>query len=120
MSELEHTKLPLGEVQTMNAVELVPPPGSAKPVAKTLALAMLIFFVTCLVAPWQQNVQGSGQVMAYVPNQRQQQIEATIDGRVARWFVNEGDKIKAGEPVVELADNDALIPGSHGQRTYSC
>lgn len=90
-------------------MSLVPPPASAKPVAKALAAGLAAFLTAALLAPWQQNVRGSGSVMAYVPDQRQQQIEATVDGRVARWFVNEGDKVKKGQPVVQLADNDAAI-----------
>jgi adhesin transport system membrane fusion protein len=47
---------------------------------------------------WQQTVVGSGRVIAYSPNERRQEISAPIDGRVLRWDVLEGSRVKKGEP----------------------
>jgi multidrug resistance efflux pump len=68
-----------------------------------------LFFLAALLAPWTQNIRGSGRVLAYAPDQRQQPIEATISGRVAEWFVQEGSEVRKGDPIVKLADNDASI-----------
>ncbi len=62
-----------------------------------------------LCLPWQQNITGSGRVLAYSPNERRQEISAPTDGRVEKWNVLEGEKVKKGEPIVELADNDPEI-----------
>ncbi len=59
-----------------------------------------------LLLPWQQTAIGSGRVIAYSPNERRQEISAPIEGRVLRWDVLEGSKIKKGDPIVELVDND--------------
>jgi multidrug resistance efflux pump len=44
--------------------------------------------------------------VAYSPDQRQQPIEATISGRIAQWFVQEGSEVNRGDPIVQLVDND--------------
>ena len=78
-----------------------------------LAIALLVLFVLLalglLVLPWQQSVRGSGRVVAYTPTERQQTIEAPIEGRIVRWLVREGSRVKAGEHVVEIADNDPAL-----------
>jgi len=87
----------------------VPSPQRAAVVAKTLVLVFLAFLVAALLAPWTQNIRGSGRVVAYSPAQRQQTIEATVSGRVGEWFVQEGSVVKRGDPVVRLEDNDDRI-----------
>jgi adhesin transport system membrane fusion protein len=66
-----------------------------------LSLLLLIF-----ILPWQQTVFGSGKVVAYAPLNRQQFIEAPIDGRIVHWHVMEGSEVKKGDSIVEISDND--------------
>ncbi|MDH4281221.1 MAG: HlyD family secretion protein [Myxococcales bacterium] len=87
----------------------VPPPQRAAVVAKLLVGVFVIFSTAALFAPWVQNIRGSGSVLAFAPDQRQQPIEATISGRIEQWFVQEGSQVKKGDPIVELSDNDASI-----------
>lgn len=87
----------------------VPSPQRASFVAKSLILIFLAFLIAALLAPWTQNIRGSGRVVAYSPDQRQQPIEATISGRVSEWFVQEGSRVQKGDPIVQLEDNDARI-----------
>jgi multidrug resistance efflux pump len=87
----------------------VPGPQRADLVAKGLLASFFLFAVAALLAPWTQNIRGRGRVFAYAPDQRQQTIEATISGRVSEWFVQEGSRVKMGDPIVELADNDERI-----------
>ena len=61
-----------------------------------------------LASPWRQNVSGKGRVVAYVPTDRTQSIEAPIKGRIIKWHVQEGSQVKAGQPIVDIADNDPL------------
>ncbi|NBX67850.1 MAG: HlyD family efflux transporter periplasmic adaptor subunit [Proteobacteria bacterium] len=69
-----------------------------------------IFFVSCMVLlPWQQTATGYGRVIAYAPNDRQQEINAPVDGRIQKWHVFEGTKVKAGDAIVDLTDNDPEI-----------
>lgn len=91
------------------ALSLVPTPRGARRLARTL-LALLVFVVCALTfAPWQQSSAGAGRVIAYAPLDRQQHIEAPIDGRVVRWHVREGAHVEAGDAIADIADNDPEI-----------
>ncbi|WPB72864.1 HlyD family efflux transporter periplasmic adaptor subunit [Archangium violaceum] len=78
----------------------------ARTVARLLMLALLLAVLGLLVAPWRQNVTGQGRVIAYAPLERQQSIQAPIAGRIISWAVQEGSRVKEGELLVELSDND--------------
>ncbi len=97
------------EQHTLPASLDVPPPTGAARVAKVLVGIFACFALAALLAPWTQNIQGRGRVLAYAPDQRQQPIEATISGRVEQWFVQEGTRVKRGQQIVKLTDNDASI-----------
>ncbi len=78
-------------------------------------LGRLLFIVSALLAaalglaPWQQSITGEGRVVAFAPIERQQEIDAVIEGRVTRWTVREGSRVKQGELLLELTDNDPAI-----------
>lgn len=78
-------------------------------IARSLLLILLILLVLLLLTPWQQNVRGIGRVVAYIPGDRQQTVDAPVEGRIARWLVKEGSRVKAGELIAELRDNDPLL-----------
>lgn len=72
-------------------------------------LMFLLLGIALLVLPWQQTARGSGRVIAYSPNDRTQEINAPIDGRIETWHVFEGSQVKEGDPIVDLTDNDPEI-----------
>jgi adhesin transport system membrane fusion protein len=88
------------------ALNLVPASRPARVVARMGVVTLLVSIFVLVVVPWQQSVVGTGRVIAYSPTERQQNIEAPIEGRVVQWAVQEGTRVKKGELVVELADND--------------
>jgi len=67
-------------------------------------LGLGIIVLLTLFLPWQQNVQAVGEVTALDPADRPQQAVATVGGRVVEWFVAEGQAVRAGEPLVALAE----------------
>jgi len=81
--------------------------------ARRLALILLIMLTLCILlmafAPWQQTVRGAGYVMAYAPRERQQTLEATIEGRIVRWNddLMENTHVKKGDFIAEIRDLDA-------------
>jgi adhesin transport system membrane fusion protein len=97
------------------AARLVPPPRRARRLANQLLLAFGAALLGMVFLPWQQNVSGAGGVVAYAPSERQQRIDAPIQGRVVRWLVMEGTAVEAGQPLVELADNDARLADRLGE-----
>lgn len=79
-------------------------------VAKMLTRLVIIFFLTMAIffiaIPWQQTSNGSGKVIAYNPQDRVQNIHATVSGRIKKWYVREGSFVKKGDPIIEITDID--------------
>lgn len=81
-------------------------PESAKLITRLVVIFSLFVLVFLIVIPWQQTADGSGKVMAYLPQDRVQNIHATVTGRIKQWFVKEGTFVKTGEPIMEIIDID--------------
>ncbi|MEY4545269.1 MAG: hypothetical protein RL685_1464 [Pseudomonadota bacterium] len=92
-----------------SAMDLVPPASASRTLARVLLAALALLVLLLALTPWQQTAPGSGRVVAYVPDERQQNLEAPIEGRVLRWYVREGSVVGAGDPIVDLSDNDPEI-----------
>ncbi|CEK11499.1 HlyD family secretion protein [Legionella hackeliae] len=75
-------------------------------VAKIILVVLLLFLVILGATPWQQFALGVGQVIAFSPTERAHSVNTPIDGRIKQWFVDEGIKVKPGDPIVEISDND--------------
>ncbi|MEC9398034.1 MAG: biotin/lipoyl-binding protein, partial [Myxococcota bacterium] len=75
-------------------------------ITRLMFILMVLSVFSLLFVPWQQTSNGYGQLIAYDPVEREQAIEAPVKGRVVRWHVKEGDKVKKGDVLVEIADND--------------
>ena len=97
------------EQETLPVGLEVPSPQNARRVAKILVAVFVALAIAALLVPWVQNIQGSGRVIAYAPEQRPQNIEATISGTIAEWYVQEGSQVKKGDPIVLLTDRDRDI-----------
>lgn len=65
-----------------------------------------------LFVPWTQNINTSGVVTTQYQEQRPQQINSIIHGKIIKWWVKEGDFVQKGDTIVELADtkDDYLDP----------
>jgi multidrug efflux pump subunit AcrA (membrane-fusion protein) len=77
--------------------------------ASGLVSCIVLWGLALLFVPWQQTSLGFGKVLAYSPTERQQSIDAPVEGRLVRWFVQEGSVVQAGDPIVEITDNDPEI-----------
>jgi multidrug efflux pump subunit AcrA (membrane-fusion protein) len=67
---------------------------------------LLVGFLLLLFVPWTQTITVTGQLSAYSPYERPQDIEAQITGRLRKWHVLEGVRVKQGELILELDDID--------------
>jgi multidrug efflux pump subunit AcrA (membrane-fusion protein) len=63
-------------------------------------LAMLVI----LFLPWTQNIQTKGTVTTLLPAERPQQVNALIAGKIAKWYIKEGDHVEAGDTILQLAE----------------
>ena len=105
--ETQHTSpFPAPELSVLSRAETVSLAGR---LARSLLIVVFILMVLLAFTPWQQNVRGSGRIVAYAPAERQQIISAPVEGRVGRWLVKEGTQVKQGQVLAELLDNDPLL-----------
>lgn len=81
-------------------------PEASRLVTRLVVVFFLFMMIFLIAIPWQQTADGSGKVMAYLPQDRVQNIHATVTGRIKQWFVKEGSFVKKGEPVLEIIDID--------------
>ncbi len=67
-----------------------------------MIVVLVGFFL--LFMPWTQTVDGYGKITALYPNQKPQNINAIVGGRIIKWYVREGQKVKKGDTLVHLAE----------------
>jgi multidrug efflux pump subunit AcrA (membrane-fusion protein) len=91
------------------AFSLVRAPRASRILARVLVALVGVAILALALAPWQQTSTGAGRVVAFAPVERQQQVEAPIEGRVVRWEVREGSRVRQGDLLAELSDNDPLL-----------
>jgi len=89
-----------------DVLRFVRPPRLTRTIARLLVALFALVGVALAVVPWQQNSPAHGRVIAFAPLDRQQTIEAPVDGRVVRWYVQEGERVEEGAPIADIADND--------------
>lgn len=77
--------------------------------ASLIATILLVSIVAMVFVPWMQNVRGSGRVIAYSPNERQQSLTSPVDGQIRHWFITEGSRVRKGDSIVDVADIDPDI-----------
>jgi multidrug efflux pump subunit AcrA (membrane-fusion protein) len=89
--------------QKLYSIRLVSTPRTGRIVTWWL-LGILLILIIFLFVPWQQNVDGSGQLTALSPEERPQTIQSPIAGRIDRWYVQEGQYVKKGDTIVVLTE----------------
>jgi multidrug efflux pump subunit AcrA (membrane-fusion protein) len=95
--------LPPGHFPTLRRLN---PPPVMRRFAWTVVIGIVIFLAFITLVPWVQTAQGTGQVIAFDPRDRQQNITALVPGRLDRWYVTDGARVKAGEPIARVVDLD--------------
>jgi multidrug efflux pump subunit AcrA (membrane-fusion protein) len=79
---------------------------------KTAQIILMLFLMILLVlsiTPWQQFALGNGKVIAFSPTDRQHTVNSPVSGRIKKWYVDEGMRVKRGDPIVDISDNDPEI-----------
>lgn len=75
-------------------------------------LGFLGFAVVVLFLPYTQNIKVKGNVSTLYQEQRPQQLNSPIPGKIIRWFVKNGDYVKKGDTILQLTEvkEDYLDP----------
>lgn len=90
-------------LKKFSSTRLIYQPGKMQKMRLWFAIISIIFIVF-LFLPWTQNVQSKGTVIARSQSQRMQEVNAPFSGRVAKWNVKEGDIVKIGDTIIQLAE----------------
>lgn len=95
-----HDQVREGEWQSLEAAKA----GRYHRSLTRLLLAVLLVAFLFLLLPWTQNVITRGQIITRDPENRPQTIQSTIEGRVDRWYVREGMRVKQGDTMAVLTE----------------
>lgn len=100
------------------AMMLVDPHKNFSWVHRILPAGILLALLLVALMPWQQSVTGTGRVIAYDPLDRRVNVEARVAGVVRTSNIVEGQRVRAGDILIELEDNDPnLIENLRRQRS---
>jgi multidrug resistance efflux pump len=93
-------KIDIGELSSYKHIRL----PTANRMLSWWLYTFLIFTVVIFFLPWTQNIQMKGKVTTLRPEQRPQDVNSTIAGRIERWFIREGELVQAGDTIVFLSE----------------
>ncbi|TDH27004.1 HlyD family efflux transporter periplasmic adaptor subunit [Segetibacter sp. 3557_3] len=71
---------------------------------KTWTWTMIGIFLLTLFLPWTQNIRAKGSVTTLRQEERPQELNTIIAGNVKKWYVKEGDFVKAGDTILQLGE----------------
>lgn len=88
------------KASVMNSIFLIHKKTYVKYWFAGIGLALLLF----LFLPWTQNIRGTGRVTTLFQEQRPQELNSVLPGRIVKWYVKEGDLVKTGDTILELSE----------------
>ncbi|HEX5819173.1 MAG TPA: HlyD family efflux transporter periplasmic adaptor subunit [Gemmatimonadales bacterium] len=88
---------------TLYSAKLLRTPTSHRTFFKWVA-GLLLLILAAMFLPWQQNVRGDGTLTALRPQDRPQTVPALIAGRIEQWYVQEGQYVAKGTPIVRISE----------------
>ena len=79
---------------------------------RVIVWMLLGLFLIFMFLPWTQNVRAKGFVTTLYQNERPQELNSQIPGKILKWYVKEGDYVKAGDTILQLGEikDDYLDP----------
>lgn len=93
----------MDSAQAYYAYALLRTPPSSKKVAYWVTGIFILLF-SMLFLPWQQNIQGQGEVTALSPDQRPQLVPSALDGQLVEWYVQEGQYVEQGDSLARIIE----------------
>ena len=65
---------------------------------------IVVALLVLLFLPWTQNIRAKGNITAVKQEQRPQEVNSIIAGKIVNWFVKEGDYVQAGDTILQLGE----------------
>lgn len=96
----------LGNFKNLNNIKV---PNPLRLLGYSFLIFILILILILSITPWRQTAKGHGRVIAGDPNNRAQEISTPISGRIKNWHVSDGSRVKEGDIIAEIVDNDPDI-----------
>jgi multidrug efflux pump subunit AcrA (membrane-fusion protein) len=67
-------------------------------------IAIIFISILILILPWTQNIRSNGNITTLKQEDRAQEINTIIPGKVVKWFVKEGDFVNKGDTILQLGE----------------
>ncbi len=67
-------------------------------------MGITLFIFLFLLLPWTQNIQAPGLITTRSPEQRPQELNSIIAGRIEKWYVKEGDVVQKGDTILKITE----------------
>ena len=97
------------EIKAFTALHGVNTPRVFRAITVVVLVAILIAIGFLTFVPWVQTTGGRGVVTTINPNERQQEINALVSGRIEQWYVGDGSRVEQGDPIARIADIDPML-----------
>jgi multidrug efflux pump subunit AcrA (membrane-fusion protein) len=79
---------------------------------KYWSIGLLIVVTVILFLPWTQSIRAKGSVTTLRLEQRPQELNSILPGKIVKWYVKEGDFVQKGDTILQIAEikDDYLDP----------
>ena len=98
--------IPSPKIPPLPALSIVGSTKTPRIFCTVLLFVFLFTLIGLIFMPWRQFVTGTGRVIAFDPLDRRINVEAQVSGRVKQLNVVEGQRVKEGDLIAEIQDND--------------
>jgi multidrug resistance efflux pump len=71
---------------------------------KPWLVSMLIITLLLIFLPWTQNIRSKGNITSIYQEQKPQKIYSPIAGKISKWWVREGDTVRAGDTLAKITE----------------
>lgn len=71
---------------------------------KRWTISILVVLVLTMFLPWTQNIKAKGIVTTIKQEERPQEVNTILAGKVVKWFVQEGSYVKKGDTILQLGE----------------
>ncbi len=79
---------------------------------KYWSIGLLVVVAVILFLPWTQTIRAKGSVTTLRLEQRPQELNSILPGKIVKWYVKEGDFVQKGDTILQIAEikDDYLDP----------